>query len=253
MVGKLLKILLVVAAPFAVAGALFLLPGLTAAPDLRKTDFAQLLGLPNARGDCLGNVRYDDLTGAGDELAVVTVKRECGDQAKGVWIYRLINGKPTAVFGAADAPGLVVNNGDVSISQDHALQVREVDANSPLNKSGLFREPQQDAFTIYRWTPGGFSATDKWHDPILVGEVTGTDECLNVRKGPSLSQERVDCIKDGEKVQIVDGPQEADGFTWWAGATGWMAGEYLKLAAQPGGPNAAQSPAPSPSESPAAG
>jgi hypothetical protein len=35
-------------------------------------------------------------------------------------------------------------------------------------------------------------------------------------------------------VEILDGPKEADDYTWWqvrdeAGITGWVAGEYLEV------------------------
>jgi len=62
--------------------------------------------------------------------------------------------------------------------------------------------------------------------------VTGTGDCLNVRVGPSRSNDAIVCVPDGTMVTIVDGPQAGDQLTWWKVHTtrgdGWAAEDYLK-------------------------
>ena len=63
--------------------------------------------------------------------------------------------------------------------------------------------------------------------------VVSTD-ALNVRSAPGTSA-AVICVADaGTGLTILDGPEAADGFTWYlirnaAGVNGWVAGEYLTL------------------------
>jgi hypothetical protein len=50
---------------------------------------------------------------------------------------------------------------------------------------------------------------------------------LRGRKQPSLKAAATAAFKSGERVRILEGPVEADGFTWWkiegASGTGWSA------------------------------
>ncbi|MCE5260277.1 MAG: SH3 domain-containing protein [Chloroflexi bacterium] len=55
---------------------------------------------------------------------------------------------------------------------------------------------------------------------------------LNMRAGPSTSQTRVKTLADGALVEIVGGPQTADGFTWYqvkdsSGTIGWVVDQFL--------------------------
>jgi hypothetical protein len=80
-------------------------------------------------------------------------------------------------------------------------------------------------------------------DAIAVGGyavVTGTGDGLIVRSSPGRSGSRIAKIADGTKARVVDGPQEADGFTWWKldqfdksnpALTGWSVQDYLKASA----------------------
>ncbi|MDQ2998963.1 MAG: SH3 domain-containing protein, partial [Chloroflexota bacterium] len=47
------------------------------------------------------------------------------------------------------------------------------------------------------------------------------------RKQPNLKAAVIAAFKAGERVRILEGPIEADGFTWWqiegAGGSGWSA------------------------------
>jgi hypothetical protein len=64
---------------------------------------------------------------------------------------------------------------------------------------------------------------------VIVG---GTGTCLNVRVSPSIKADAVDCIADGEKIVLEQGPVEADGFEWWQpqGRSGWVASDWLRYA-----------------------
>ena len=50
---------------------------------------------------------------------------------------------------------------------------------------------------------------------------------LRGRKEPSLKAQATASFKQGDKVRVLEGPVEADGFTWWKlegdAGTGWSA------------------------------
>jgi hypothetical protein len=61
-----------------------------------------------------------------------------------------------------------------------------------------------------------------------MAQVTNTQGAvLRGRKQPSLKAAATAAFKEGERVRILEGPAEADGFTWWKvegkGGTGWSA------------------------------
>lgn len=66
--------------------------------------------------------------------------------------------------------------------------------------------------------------------------VTGTGkDKLSFRAGPGTDYERTRVVKDGVKLIVISGPEEADGFTWWQlkapnGQVGWAVQDYLKPA-----------------------
>ncbi len=63
--------------------------------------------------------------------------------------------------------------------------------------------------------------------------VAGTGaEQLRMRAGPGLTQEMVATLADGARLSVLDGPESADGYTWWKvqtedGQQGWVAGNWL--------------------------
>jgi hypothetical protein len=65
-------------------------------------------------------------------------------------------------------------------------------------------------------------------------QVTGTGGTgLNMRAGAGTNQARVKTLSENTKLEIIGGPKEANGFTWWqvrdeAGTTGWVVDRYLK-------------------------
>jgi hypothetical protein len=81
------------------------------------------------------------------------------------------------------------------------------------------------------------------NDPIFVGaqvKVVDTGpNGLNFRREPSRSAERIRSLPEGSVYEVVGGPTEADGYTWWQlrdpsdGTTGWGAGIYLRRVVQP--------------------
>jgi uncharacterized protein YgiM (DUF1202 family) len=75
---------------------------------------------------------------------------------------------------------------------------------------------------------GSFAEGDK----VLV---TGTEGAgLRMRVGAGTGYDRVKTVDEGTVLEVVGGPKEADNLTWYqvrdgSGATGWVAGEYIKL------------------------
>ena len=60
--------------------------------------------------------------------------------------------------------------------------------------------------------------------------VTGTGQCLNVRDGPGLGNNAIDCLQDGTTIKLGEGPEEVDDFEWWRieGRDGWVASDWLR-------------------------
>lgn len=72
-------------------------------------------------------------------------------------------------------------------------------------------------------------------------QIVGTEGTgLNIRDNPGLSTTIEFLGYDAEVFIVRDGPQEADGFTWWYLVTpvdesraGWAAADYLSIVANP--------------------
>jgi hypothetical protein len=78
--------------------------------------------------------------------------------------------------------------------------------------------------------------------------IVGTEgNGLNGRAGPSVSQAITFSFAEGSVVQLVEGPVEADGYTWWraqgGGGDAWVASKWLQLET-PASPTAAGSQTP---------
>lgn len=57
---------------------------------------------------------------------------------------------------------------------------------------------------------------------------------LNLRQEPSTAAQRLGNVKDGAELVVVEGPEEASGYTWWKvraadGTEGWAAANWLIL------------------------
>lgn len=55
---------------------------------------------------------------------------------------------------------------------------------------------------------------------------------LNMRAGAGTGHARVKTLQDGSAVEVIGGPKDANGFTWWqirdeSGTTGWAASKFL--------------------------
>ena len=63
--------------------------------------------------------------------------------------------------------------------------------------------------------------------------VSGTGSALRLRSDPGLQTTTLKTITDGTRLQILEGPRQADGLIWWRlrdpsdGAEGWAAQTYL--------------------------
>ena len=98
-------------------------------------------------------------------------------------------------------------------------------------------------------TPAGATATPIPPPPPLpsslsVGvfiQIRGTGgDGLRVRTKPSLDAPIVFLAKEGEIFHVVDGPHQADGYTWWRltangspERTGWAVSNYLSVLPTP--------------------
>ena len=56
---------------------------------------------------------------------------------------------------------------------------------------------------------------------------------LSYRSGPGLNFARLSIVKDGTILEVLEGPEEADGYTWWRlededGFIGWAADDWLE-------------------------
>ncbi|HYM16535.1 MAG TPA: hypothetical protein VEZ14_13345 [Dehalococcoidia bacterium] len=78
--------------------------------------------------------------------------------------------------------------------------------------------------------------------PLQVGDQVvviglGPGDCLRVRDQPTQKGKQLNCVPDGTKAIIQEGPTTAETFTWWkiagdlsgTGFNGWAAGTWLRL------------------------
>ena len=81
--------------------------------------------------------------------------------------------------------------------------------------------------------------------------VAGGPPCTNLRSSYSTAATKIDCLVDGTRVTILDGPQTGDNLQWWhvhtAKGDGWMADQFLATAPPPGStPTPTATPVPTP-------
>jgi hypothetical protein len=60
---------------------------------------------------------------------------------------------------------------------------------------------------------------------------------LNLRAEPTTRSQRIAIVKDGTRLTVVEGPEEARGYVWWKvrapnGREGWAAADWLELSTQ---------------------
>jgi hypothetical protein len=92
--------------------------------------------------------------------------------------------------------------------------------------------------------------------PLQVGDQVvviglGEEDCLRVRDLPTQQGKQLNCVPNGTKAIVQEGPTGAETFTWWRiagdGFNGWSAGTWLRL---PDAIAAALQPAGSPTPTP---
>lgn len=61
----------------------------------------------------------------------------------------------------------------------------------------------------------------------------GETDCLNIREQPSVAAAATICMGDGATAVILDGPVDAEGYTWFQvageGFSGWAIETYMRL------------------------
>lgn len=66
---------------------------------------------------------------------------------------------------------------------------------------------------------------------VFVG--LGENDCLSIREQPSTQANRLICMADGTQAFVMEGPVEAEGYTWWRvageGFDGWAVSVYMRL------------------------
>src|SRR4051794_12366421 len=78
------------------------------------------------------------------------------------------------------------------------------------------------------------NAADELQDGSIA-IVTGTEGSgLRMRQGPSVTQKVLKVVKEGERVEVLDGPVSDGGFDWYqvksGTQSGWSNGKYLVAA-----------------------
>jgi hypothetical protein len=74
---------------------------------------------------------------------------------------------------------------------------------------------------------------------IAVGGYVEIVDGVNFRSEATTSGQLIRSLAGGVVLEVVGGPQDADGFTWWQlkdvdGSIGWAASQYLQPTAPPG-------------------
>ncbi|MHB0857634.1 MAG: SH3 domain-containing protein [Anaerolineae bacterium] len=64
-------------------------------------------------------------------------------------------------------------------------------------------------------------------------KVNSGGQGLNMRMEAGTNQSRIKTLPEGSTVEIIGGPKDADGLTWWqvrdsTGTTGWVASKFLQ-------------------------
>jgi hypothetical protein len=68
---------------------------------------------------------------------------------------------------------------------------------------------------------------------VYVKVVGAEADELSYRSGPGLNYARLSIVKDGTILEVLEGPEEADGYIWWRlededGFIGWAAEDWLE-------------------------
>jgi hypothetical protein len=85
---------------------------------------------------------------------------------------------------------------------------------------------------IFGWVAGEFLIVVADPPVIEIGDMVAVNtDLLTLRDGASLDADTLDTLHYGFAATVIDGPVEADGFTWFQiesdDVTGWVAGAWL--------------------------
>lgn len=87
------------------------------------------------------------------------------------------------------------------------------------------------------WVAGDYLTLASTGGGFAVGDIVAVNSGpLNVRSGPGTGYAVVDSLATGDQGVVLDGPVNADGYTWYevnysyGGYSGWVAGEFLSYA-----------------------
>lgn len=103
----------------------------------------------------------------------------------------------------------------------------------------LMEETEEEGWTVLRAqtrNPNQPVPGIDW--PLQVSDLVvfvglGENDCLSIREQPSTEANRLICMADGTQAFLMEGPIEAEGFTWWRvageGFDGWAVSIYMRL------------------------
>jgi len=58
--------------------------------------------------------------------------------------------------------------------------------------------------------------------------VAGAGDCVNIREQPTTGAGVRQCLPDGARLRVIEGPVSADGYMWWRlEGLGWAVSSYL--------------------------
>jgi uncharacterized protein YgiM (DUF1202 family) len=151
-----------------------------------------------------------------------------------------IGGDTTALAAGAVA---VVNDDNVNLRAEPGLDAEVLlKLNSGTTATVLDGPVDADDYVWYQldvdgtagWTAGDFldiAGTGSDTSFAIGATVTVNDDRVNLRAGTGLDADILDKLATGTTATILDGPVDADGYTWYQldvdGVTGWVASDYL--------------------------
>ena len=150
-----------------------------------------------------------------------------------------------------DSPGLRPNAapqqeftlavGDAAFFPEGVAASPRADQDAELSVLRLTAEPSEPfttgAATIAFMPPAEEPPAEEISEIGIGAGVVTTSDTVNLRAEPSTQANAIDQLDAGVELTIIDGPQEADEFTWWqvevndseGPVTGWVAQDFIAL------------------------
>jgi uncharacterized protein YgiM (DUF1202 family) len=134
---------------------------------------------------------------------------------------------------------------EINLRAEPGLDAEILDVLPSATQAVIDSEPESlDGYTWYRinldngaefgWVAGELLSFVSDPSAIAVGDLVMviTDE-LNIRSDAGLDADVLDTLTNGFTASVIDGPVDADGYTWYEietdAITGWVAGAYLAV------------------------